>query len=76
MTKQAKVINLERSGESDVLTPKEAAAFLRMSKSHLLRILSGEVDAPPIRHLRAGKRKLLFRRAWLLEYLERAAQEK
>ncbi len=76
MTKPAKVINLERATESDVLTPKEAAAFLRMSKSQLLRILNGQIDAPPIRHLRAGKRKILFRKAWLVEYLERAAQER
>lgn len=76
MTQTTKVINLERAGESDVLTPKEAAAYLRMSKSQLLRILNGQIDAPPIRHLRARKRKILFRKAWLVEYLEQAARER
>ena len=53
-------------GEPELLIPKEAAAYLRVSKSYLdkLRVYGG---GP--RFLRPGKRKILYRKsdlnAWL-----------
>ena len=49
-------------GKQELLTPKEAVAYLRVSKSHLdkLRVYGG---GP--KFLRPGKRKILYRRSHL-----------
>ncbi len=53
-------------GEQELLTPKEAALYLRVSKSYLdkLRVYGG---GP--RFLRLGKRKVLYRKSTLDTWL-------
>jgi len=66
MNKNAYSSNPARIGGQELLTPREAAAYLRVSKSYLdkLRVYGG---GP--RFLRPGKRKILYRKsdldAWL-----------
>jgi excisionase family DNA binding protein len=66
MNKDVRASDLACSSEQELLTPREAAAYLRVSKSYLdkLRVYGG---GP--RFLRLGKRKVLYRKfdldAWL-----------
>lgn len=60
---------------AQVLTLKEAAAYLRVSKGHASNVINGKVaGAPPLRHARIGRR-IVIRLEWLDEWLEMAAQE-
>jgi excisionase family DNA binding protein len=47
-----------------ILTAAEVAADLRVSKSHVYKLMDGEVDgAGPLSHLTIGRRKLVPRSA-------------
>jgi len=60
---------------SQVLTLKEAAAYLRVSKAHLANVINGKVaGALPLRHALVGRR-ILIRREWVDQWLEMAGQE-
>jgi excisionase family DNA binding protein len=60
---------------SQVLTLKEAAAYLRVSKAHLANVINGKVaGALPLRHALVGRR-ILIRREWVDKWLEMAGQE-
>ena len=59
---------------SQVLTLKEAAAYLRVSKAHLANVINGKVAALPLRHALVGRR-ILIRREWVDKWLEMAGQE-
>lgn len=54
-----------------ILTLNEAAQYLRISKSQMIRLLQGRFGPAP-QHKRAGNR-ILIRQEWLDEWLERAA---
>jgi excisionase family DNA binding protein len=57
------------------MTLKQAAAYLRVSGSHLLNAAKGKIPGTPVlRHARVGRR-ILFRRVWLDQWLEEAAAE-
>lgn len=59
----------------EVLTFEEAARSLRISKAHLSAIINRRVPGvEPPRHVRLGRR-ILFRAAWLDEWLERSAYQ-
>ena len=63
------------SGQSQVLTLKQTAAYLRISKAHLSNVINRKVaGVPPLRHARAG-RHILIKRQWADEWLEVAGQE-
>ena len=56
--------------QREILSLREAAAFLGLSVAHTAHVSDGRVkDTPPIPHARAGRRRL-FRRTVLLEWLE------
>jgi excisionase family DNA binding protein len=58
--------------QSAVMTLKEAAAYLHISKAHLSNIANGKVrTVAPLRCVRLGRR-ILFKREWLEEWLESA----
>jgi len=58
-----------------VMTLKEAAAYLRVSKAHLSNLINGKVPGVPLlRHARIGRRTLV-RREWADEFLDLAEQE-
>jgi excisionase family DNA binding protein len=60
---------------SRVLTLKQTATYLRVSKAHLSNLIAGKVPGVPhLRHVRAGRR-ILIKREWADEWLETAAQE-
>jgi excisionase family DNA binding protein len=60
--------------DSEVLTLKEAAAYLRVSKGHLANVIRGKVaGAPPLRHALVGRR-ILIKREWVHQWLEMTAQ--
>ena len=65
----------ERTPESSVLSLKQAASYLQISKAHLSNVINGKVaGVPPVRSFRAGRR-VLFKREWIDEWLEVAAPE-
>jgi excisionase family DNA binding protein len=68
MNKDVRPSDLACSSEQELLTPREAAACLRVSKSYLdkLRVYGG---GP--RFLRLGKRKVLYRKSDLGAWLAR-----
>ena len=46
----------------EILDIKGAAVYMGISRSHLSHILDGKVEgAPPIPHVRAGRRRLIRR---------------
>jgi excisionase family DNA binding protein len=60
---------------SQVLTLKEAAAYLRVSKTHLANVINGKVaGVPRLRHAQVGRRKLI-RREWVDKWLDMAGRE-
>lgn len=64
---------IEIRQHSTVYTMAEAAAYLKISKNHLLAIVHGRLPGvPAIQHVKLGRR-LLFQRSWLDAFLDRAA---
>jgi len=61
-------INTEK--HTPVMTLKQAAAYLQISKAHLLNVINGKVpDVPPLRCFRVGRR-VLIKREWVDEWIE------
>ena len=61
----------EAKAETPILNLAQAAAYLRISKAHLSNVLRGKVaGVPPVRSFRLGRR-ILIKRAWLEEWLDR-----
>ena len=59
---------------SPVLTLKQAAAYLRISNAHLANVIRGKVPGvPPLNCARIGRR-ILIKRDWADEWLEKAGQ--
>jgi hypothetical protein len=64
----------KHGGASPVMTLKEAAAYLRVSKAHLSNLINGKVPGvPPLRHTRIGRRTLVLRE-WADELLDLAGR--
>jgi len=60
----------EMNGLPPVLTLKQAAEYLRISKTHLSNVIKGKVaGVPPLRHALIGRR-ILIKRTWAEEWLE------
>jgi excisionase family DNA binding protein len=60
---------------SPIMSLKEAADYLHVSKSHLSHVLSGRVPGvPPVRSFRLGRR-ILIRREWIDQWLEATARK-
>ena len=66
---------LEQQGQGmrvdpdEVLTVQQAASVLKVSYSHMLRLVRGEVHGmPPVHHVRAG-RSLRVRRGALTDWI-------
>ena len=58
-----------------VLTLKQAAEYLRISKAHLSNVINRKVPGvPPLCYAQVGRR-ILIKREWADEWLEMAAQE-
>lgn len=74
-TRGVDVISVRETGESaQVMTLKQAAAYLRISKAHLSNVLNGKVPGvPPLRHASVGRR-ILIKRIWADEWLEEVGE--
>ena len=60
----------EGSEESQVMTLRLAADYLRISKAHLSNVINGKVQGvPPLRHAMVGRR-VLIKKVWADEWLE------
>jgi excisionase family DNA binding protein len=60
---------------SSVMSLKQAAAYLQVSKAHLSNVINGKVlGVLPVRFFRLGRR-VLFKREWIDEWLETADRE-
>jgi excisionase family DNA binding protein len=60
---------------SDVLSLKQAAAYLGISKAHLSNVINGKVTGvPTLRHAPVGRR-ILVKREWVDEWLEMMTQD-
>ena len=61
--------------ESPVLSLKQAADYLQVSKAHLSNVINGKISGvPPVRSFRVGRR-VLIKREWIDEWLETANHE-
>ena len=55
---------------SPVMTLKQAASYLQISKAHLSNVINGKVaGVTPVRCIRMGRR-ILIKREWIEEWLE------
>jgi excisionase family DNA binding protein len=60
--------------DSPVLTLKQAAAYLRISKAHLSNVINGKVPGvPDLKNARVGRR-ILIKREWADTWLEMAGK--
>ena len=58
----------------EVLTVQQAASVLKVSYSHMLRLVRGEINGmPPVHHVRAG-RSLRVRRGALTDWIRHVEQ--
>jgi hypothetical protein len=61
--------------QSQVMTLEQTAEYVRISKAQLSRVIAGRVPGvPTLRHARIGRR-ILIKRSWAEEWLDRAGQE-
>lgn len=74
-TSVPKVLSVERRDDSPPLSLNEAAKFLGISTTQILRLMKGRFDGPVLRHARAGKR-ILIKRAWIDAWLEESARQR
>lgn len=55
---------------NEILTVRQAARVLKVSYSHMLRLIRGEVNGiPPVHHVRAG-RSVRIRRGALTDWIK------
>lgn len=65
----------DMGAKSPVMSLRQAAAYLQVSKAHLSNVINGKVSGvPPVRSFRVGRR-LLIKREWIDEWLESAHHE-
>jgi excisionase family DNA binding protein len=63
---------IDTKAHTPVMTLKQAAAYLQISKAHLSNVINGKVPGvQPVRCFRMGRR-ILIKREWLEQWLETA----
>ena len=66
---------IDTKDHTPVMTLKQAAAYLQVSKAHLSNVINGKVpDVPPVRCFRMGRR-ILIKLEWLDEWMDSANLE-
>ena len=61
---------IDTKGQKPVMTLKQAAAYLQISKAHMSNVINGKVpDVQPLRCKRVGRR-ILIKREWVDEWME------
>jgi excisionase family DNA binding protein len=68
-------ISTREAGEHpQVMTLKQAAAYLRISKAHLSNVINRKVSGvPPMRYAAVGRR-ILIKRVWADQWLEEVGE--
>jgi excisionase family DNA binding protein len=61
------------NGNSSVLTLGQAAEHLQVSEAHLSNVIHGKVKGVPRLPFARIGRRVLFKREWLEQWLEKAA---
>jgi excisionase family DNA binding protein len=62
----------DMNAPNTVMTLKQAASYLQISKAHLSNVVNGKVPGvKPVRSFRMGRR-VLIRKSWIDEWLENA----
>ncbi len=64
-----KAIPLTRPDDSPILSLTEAATYMGVSRSQLLRLIKGKFKGPVLKHRRAGHR-ILIKRSWINDWME------
>jgi len=63
---------IDTKTQTPVMTLKQAAAYLQISKAHLSNVINGKVPGvQPVRFFRMGRR-ILIKREWVEQWLETA----
>jgi excisionase family DNA binding protein len=63
---------IDTKAQTPVMTLKQAAAYLQISKAHLSNVINGKVPGvQPVRCFRMGRR-ILIKREWVDQWLEAA----
>jgi len=66
---------IDTKDQTPVMTLKQAATYLQISKAHLSNVINGKVpEVPPLRCFRCGRR-ILMKREWVDEWMESANLE-
>jgi len=66
---------MDSNPHQPVMSLRQAAAYLQVSKAHLSNVINGKVfGVPPVRSFRVGRR-VLFKREWIDEWLESTRQK-
>ena len=66
---------IDTKGQTSVMTLKQAAAYLQISKAHMSNVINGKVpDVQPLRCFRVGRR-ILIKREWVEAWMESADLE-
>lgn len=66
---------IDTKDQTPVMTLKQAAAYLQISKAHLSNVINGKVpEVQPLRFFRVGRR-ILIKREWVDEWMESADLE-
>ncbi len=66
---------IDTKAQTPVMTLKQAADYLQISKAHLSNVINGKVpEVPPLRCCRVGRR-VLIKREWVDEWMESAGLE-
>jgi len=61
--------------QTPIMTLKQAADYLQISKAHLSNVINGKVpEVQPLRCFRVGRR-ILIKREWVDEWMESANLE-
>lgn len=61
--------------DSPIMNVKEAAAYLRISKTQMLKLIKGELGGPIPRVATPGRR-FIFHKAWLDEWMEESSRQR
>jgi excisionase family DNA binding protein len=66
---------IDTKAQTPVMTLKQAADYLQISKAHLSNVINGKVpEVPRLRCFRVGRR-VLIKREWVDEWMESAGLE-
>jgi len=61
---------MDSKPHQSVMSLKQAAAYLQVSRAHLSNVINGKVfGVPPVRSFRVGRR-VLIKREWIDEWME------